>query len=208
MVRAESLAWSNLQGRNSIDHHRRLPSTPTENFESETFTLCSCMFEIFHAVLPGAKARVGSQDVGLELGCQPPRKLSFRWPLGIDIIVEAFNADKQGHILDFFLKIVSRTGNTFEQRILGARGIDTQDPENIEAILSTQFNGMSSHLSHLESHSFLRIRSWSARAEFSSITGTWNFHPERSIMASVQGSASAPIHAHQVRVFSGGQNDN
>jgi hypothetical protein len=25
--------------------------------------------------------------------------------------------------------------------ILGGRGIDTQDPENIEAILSSQFNG-------------------------------------------------------------------
>jgi cytochrome P450 len=62
--------------------------------------------------------------------------------LAIDIIVEAFNADKQGHILDFFLKCVSRTGNTFEQRILGSRGIDTQDPQNIEAILSTQFTGM------------------------------------------------------------------
>jgi len=82
------------------------------------------------------------QDIGLQRACQPPRRLSFRWPLAIDIIVEAFNADKQGHILDFFLKCVSRTGNTFEQRILGARGIDTQDPQNIEAILSTQFNGM------------------------------------------------------------------
>ncbi len=70
----------------------------------------------------------------------------FRWPLAIDIIVEAFRADKQGLILEFFLRIVSRTGNTFEQRILGARGIDTQDPQNIEAILSTQFNGRPSHL--------------------------------------------------------------
>jgi hypothetical protein len=97
--------------------------------------------EIFHALLQGAKRDL-LQEVGLERACQPPRRLSFRWPLAIDIIVEAFNADKQGHILDFFVKCVSRTGNTFEQRILGARGIDTQDPQNIEAILSTQFNGM------------------------------------------------------------------
>jgi hypothetical protein len=81
------------------------------------------------------------QDIGLQAGCRPPARLNFRWPLAIDLIVEAFSADKQGLILEFFVKIVSQTDNTFEQVILGGRGIDTQDPENIEAILSSQFNG-------------------------------------------------------------------
>lgn len=39
------------------------------------------------------------------------------------------------------MSLIERTGDTFEQVILGARGIDTRDPKNIEAILSTQFNG-------------------------------------------------------------------
>ena len=37
---------------------------------------------------------------------------------------------------------VEQVGNTFEQVFLGSRTIDTQDPENIEAMLSTQFNGL------------------------------------------------------------------
>lgn len=37
--------------------------------------------------------------------------------------------------------IVDRTGTTFEQNLLGMRGIDTVDPVNIEAILSKQFTG-------------------------------------------------------------------
>jgi len=39
--------------------------------------------------------------------------------------------------------VVEDSGTTFEQNLLGARGIDTIDPENIEAILSKKFNGNS-----------------------------------------------------------------
>ena len=73
--------------------------------------------------------------------CQSPATLKYSWPLGIDLLSEAFAADRTGTILDFFVTIVKRTGNTFEQIILGARGIDTVDPRNIEAVLSTQFSG-------------------------------------------------------------------
>lgn len=58
-------------------------------------------------------------------------------------IIQAFSADRAGKILSFFLHQFERTANTFEQIILGGRGIGTQDPENIEAILSTQFHGQS-----------------------------------------------------------------
>lgn len=77
----------------------------------------------------------------LELEYRPTPRLKFNWPFAIDIIVNAFKADKQGLLLEFFLDLISQTGNTFEHMILGARGIDTQDPDNIEAILSTQFSG-------------------------------------------------------------------
>ena len=61
--------------------------------------------------------------------------------MALDLFLEASRADQAGGILNFFLALVERTGNTFEQILLGARGIDTQDPENIEAVLCTQFNG-------------------------------------------------------------------
>ena len=73
--------------------------------------------------------------------CQPPARLKYRWPFGVDLLVEAFKADRLDQILTFFVSIVARTGTTFEQVILGARGIDTVDPENVEAILHTQFSG-------------------------------------------------------------------
>ena len=77
-----------------------------------------------------------------ERQCKPiARRLAYQWPLALDLLLEASRADQAGGILNFFLAVVRRTGTTFEQILLGARGIDTIDPENIEAVLSTQFNG-------------------------------------------------------------------
>ncbi|MCJ1392480.1 hypothetical protein MMC18_005347 [Xylographa bjoerkii] len=73
--------------------------------------------------------------------CKLPPRLRYRWPFGLDLFVEVFKADRAGNILGVFVSIVERTGNTFEQVLLGGRGVNTNDPENIEAVLSTQFSG-------------------------------------------------------------------
>ncbi|KAK8174025.1 cytochrome P450 52A11 [Phyllosticta citrichinensis] len=57
-------------------------------------------------------------------GCAPPKVLGFAWPLGLDLIFEAFRAAASGRILALFDRLVSRTGTTFEQRLLGVSGID------------------------------------------------------------------------------------
>ena len=72
--------------------------------------------------------------------CKDPIRLYYKWPLALDLLVEAFKADQAGAILGFFLSIIERTGTTFEQVLLGSRGVDTIDPKNIEAVLSTQFD--------------------------------------------------------------------
>ena len=72
--------------------------------------------------------------------CKDPVRLYYKWPLAIDLMVEAFKADQAGAIMAFFLSIIERTGTTFEQILLGSRGIDTIDPKNLEAVLSTQFD--------------------------------------------------------------------
>ncbi|MCJ1400858.1 hypothetical protein MMC11_004067 [Xylographa trunciseda] len=72
--------------------------------------------------------------------CKLPPRLRYRWPLALDLFVEVFRADQAGNVLSLFVSIIERTGNTFEQLLLGIRGIGTRDPENIEAVLSTQFN--------------------------------------------------------------------
>ncbi len=74
-------------------------------------------------------------------GCKDPIPLQGKWPLGLDLIVEAFGHARAQQILQFFLIIIDRTGPTFEQNLLGAKGIDTVDPTNIETVLSTKFQG-------------------------------------------------------------------
>ncbi|CAJ2507307.1 Uu.00g084930.m01.CDS01 [Anthostomella pinea] len=62
------------------------------------------------------------------------------WPLGLDVLFGALAASKEGRILKYFNGIVNECGSTFMQHLLGVPGIDTLDPENIEALLSTNFN--------------------------------------------------------------------
>jgi hypothetical protein len=75
-------------------------------------------------------------------GCQPPKRWKSEWPLGFDLLYKAFHYARQGCVLQFFLNVVDESGTTFEQSLLGARGIDTIDPENIETVLSKNFQGM------------------------------------------------------------------
>ncbi|PHH84806.1 hypothetical protein CDD83_1342 [Cordyceps sp. RAO-2017] len=87
--------------------------------------------------------RQAERRFAAEHGCRPPRPWSARWPLGLDLLVKAFQHARQMQILAFFLDVVEQSGTTFEQRLLGARGIGTVDPRNIEAILSTNFDDYS-----------------------------------------------------------------
>lgn len=57
------------------------------------------------------------------------------------MLVKALQYARSMQILRFFLDVVDANGYTFEQRLLGARGIDTVDPRNVEAVLSANFNG-------------------------------------------------------------------
>lgn len=61
--------------------------------------------------------------------------------MGLDMLAKALKYARAMQILQFFLDVVDENGTTFEQVLLGARGIDTVAPENIEAVLSTKFDG-------------------------------------------------------------------
>lgn len=78
-----------------------------------------------------------------EKGCLPPKIWNSRWPFGLDMLVKALKYARTMQILQFFLEVVDDNGTTFVQELLGATGIDTVDPENIEAVLSTNFEGTS-----------------------------------------------------------------
>ena len=66
-----------------------------------------------------------------------------KWPLSLDLLVEVSKADRANQILRFFVSVLEHAGSTHAQLLLGARAINTIDPENIEAILSTQFKDFS-----------------------------------------------------------------
>lgn len=87
---------------------------------------------------PQAEERFAAQR-----GCLPPKIWNSTWPLGLDMLIKALKYARTMQILQFFLEVVDDNGTTFVQELLGATGIDTVDPENIEAVLSTDFEGIS-----------------------------------------------------------------
>lgn len=84
-------------------------------------------------------ARQIERRFAFEKGCQPLRPWSAKWPCGLDLLLKVFRYAQEEKVLRLFVDVVGESGTTFEQRLLGVKGIDTVDPKNIEAILSTDF---------------------------------------------------------------------
>lgn len=78
---------------------------------------------------------------GEQHGCQPPNRLLNEFPLGLDRLHQIFSADANNRLMALFLYHFRLWGDTLEQVFLGTRALGTIDPQNLEAILSTQFNG-------------------------------------------------------------------
>ncbi|KAG9228053.1 cytochrome P450 [Amylocarpus encephaloides] len=79
-----------------------------------------------------------------EHGCKPLKKrLPYRWPLALDVFKRQYDALMAGKLLasqaEFFDE--TQVGQTFEVKLLGRVGYFTTDPKNIEAIVSTHFEG-------------------------------------------------------------------
>ena len=72
-------------------------------------------------------------------GCAPPKPWNAKWPLGLDMLLQALQHSRENHILRFMVGVTDATGTTFAQYLLGARGILTIDPANVETVLSTRF---------------------------------------------------------------------
>ncbi|KKA17624.1 Cytochrome P450 alkane hydroxylase, partial [Rasamsonia emersonii CBS 393.64] len=72
-------------------------------------------------------------------GCRPPPQLPSPF-FGIPAFFDLVRAAKRKQVVQHIEKIVARCGTTFERTILGYSQIATIDPENIKAMLATQFN--------------------------------------------------------------------
>lgn len=87
------------------------------------------------------KIRKIDRAFGIRHGCQPPNRLLNELPLGVDRLYQISQAHSDNRLMALFLYHFRRWGDTLEQVFLGTRAFGTIDPRNLEAILSTQFNG-------------------------------------------------------------------
>lgn len=53
----------------------------------------------------------------------------------------ALKATRSRHLMVDFKQVFDAYGSTFKLNVFGSHGIDTIEPENIECILSTKFQG-------------------------------------------------------------------
>lgn len=82
---------------------------------------------------------------GEQHGCRPMEsRYPCKWPLGLDILSAQYKANAEKRLLAFQQPYLDDLGPNLELKILGTVGYTTYDPENVEAILSTRFEGPSS----------------------------------------------------------------
>ncbi len=76
-----------------------------------------------------------------ELGCQPAWERPHRLPLGIDLLWQVIQADREQVVPQYFLNFYQQARRpTWIQNFLGTMVYVTTDPKNIQALLATQFH--------------------------------------------------------------------
>ncbi len=68
-----------------------------------------------------------------------------KWPLGIDVLKAQYKANSEKRLLAFQQPIIDEAGPNFKLTLLGAMGYTTMDPVNLEALLSSRFEGLLQH---------------------------------------------------------------
>ena len=75
-------------------------------------------------------------------GCLPMKaRFPCQWPLGLDVLYAQYNAIQENHLLAFQQRFLDGLGPNLEIKIFGSVGYTTFDPENVEAVLSSRFEG-------------------------------------------------------------------
>lgn len=76
-------------------------------------------------------------------GCLPMEtKFPHKWPLALDVLKRQYDANSDRHLMAFQSKFFDKIGPNMELKLFGAVGYMTIEPDNVEAILSTRFEGM------------------------------------------------------------------
>ena len=77
-------------------------------------------------------------------GCLPAPRIQNQRPWGVDRLEQIFRGDRESRLMELFMFHFRQTGNTVEQVFIGTTAFDTIEPANLEALLSTNFKGISS----------------------------------------------------------------
>jgi hypothetical protein len=68
--------------------------------------------------------------------------LPYRWPLALDVLKRQYDVLPTQRLLAFQSQFIEKMPN-MELHLLGATGIMTTDPKNIESIMQKNFDGTS-----------------------------------------------------------------
>ncbi|KAH8701058.1 putative cytochrome P450 alkane hydroxylase [Talaromyces proteolyticus] len=96
-----------------------------------TWVLYSLLRSVFTKIQTRRKARA--------LGCLPAKDISKPF-FGIGTYLELAKAAKEKRALEAARESFAVGGHTFQRTILGLKALNTLEPENIKAILATQFS--------------------------------------------------------------------
>ena len=68
-------------------------------------------------------------------------KFPIKWPLGLDVLHKQWYANADKRLLAFQQPFLDELGPNLEIKIMGSVGYTTYDPPNVEAVLSSRFDG-------------------------------------------------------------------
>lgn len=78
---------------------------------------------------------------GLKNRCLPPNRLINEKPLGVDRLHQIWEANSDSRLMELFLWHFRKWGSTLDQVFLGTQAFGTIEPVNLQAVLSTKFDG-------------------------------------------------------------------
>lgn len=94
---------------------------------------------ILYSLVRSVISKIQDRRKAQALGCLPPHDIGNTW-WGIPAYLEVVESARTYKPIEYGMKLRARGGNTFQQTVLGTQLIATFEPENVKAVLATQFN--------------------------------------------------------------------
>ena len=69
-------------------------------------------------------------------------KLPYNWPLALDLLKQQYGANKAKRLLAAMTPLFKELGPNMEYTLFGRSSFLTFDPENLQAIFCTHFEGV------------------------------------------------------------------